>query len=91
MISMPGRRRLATSSAAATMYERSGSFVLRNGVGTQMLTVSSSWSTSKSVLADSRPAACSSATVLVGTSSMYDAPLLIVRTFAASRSSPIVW
>ena len=40
----------------------SGSFVLRSGVGTQMLIVSSSPTTEKSVVAESVPASCSAAT-----------------------------
>src|SRR6185295_10580202 len=54
--SMPGCRYLAICSAAATTYDMSGSLVLRNGVGTQMLTVSSSLRTEKSVVASSMPA-----------------------------------
>ena len=38
---MPGCRCAAIASTAETMYDMSGSFVLRSGVGTQMLTVSS--------------------------------------------------
>ena len=48
---MPGCRCAAISSTAETMYDRSGSFVLRSGVGTQMLIVSSSSTTAKSVVA----------------------------------------
>ena len=48
----------------------SGSFVLRSGVGTQMLTVSSSRMTEKSVVAVNLPASMSSRSDSVGTSSM---------------------
>ena len=54
---MPGCRCAAIASTADTMYDMSGSFVFRSGVGTQMLIVSSSATTPKSVVARSRPAA----------------------------------
>ena len=41
----------AIASTAETMYDMSGSFVLRSGVGTQMLTVSRVATTEKSVVA----------------------------------------
>ena len=67
----------------------SGSLVLRSGVGTQMLTVSSVATTEKSVvaleLALLRPA---SATSCVGTSGMYDSPRVMASTFRWSRSMP---
>ena len=44
----------------------SGSFVLRSGVGTQMLIVSSSRTTAKSVVASSLPASRSALTSAVG-------------------------
>ncbi len=48
----------------------SGSLVLRSGVGTQMLMVSSSLTTAKSVVASSRPACFSAVTSAVETSGM---------------------
>ena len=51
MISSPGWKYLAISSTAETMKLMSGSLVLRSGVGTQMLMVSSSRTTEKSVVA----------------------------------------
>ena len=68
----------------------SGSFVLRSGVGTQMLTVSSSFSTAKSVVADNRSGARSAATSSLDTSGMCDCPLLITCTLRASTSMPVV-
>jgi hypothetical protein len=52
------------------MKDMSGSFVLRSGVGTQMLTVSSSLTTAKSVVARSVPAFFSARTAAVETSGM---------------------
>ena len=40
--SWPGRRFAATDSAAETMYERSGVRVFESGVGTQIVSASSS-------------------------------------------------
>ena len=55
---LPGTQPLPRSPRpTVTMKDMSGSFVLRSGVGTQMLMVSSSASTSKSVVARSRFAA----------------------------------
>ena len=48
----------------------SGSFVLRSGVGTQMLMVSSSLTMAKSVVASSLPALVSAMTSAVATSGM---------------------
>jgi hypothetical protein len=48
----------------------SGSFVLRSGVGTQMLIVSSSATIEKSVVASSLPSRVSAWTSVVGTSGM---------------------
>ena len=52
----------------------SGSFVLRSGVGTQMLMVSSSFTTAKSVVASSLPLSRSALTSAVETSGMYERP-----------------
>ena len=52
----------------------SGSFVLRSGVGTQMLIVSSVLTTEKSVVASNFPARVSVSTSCVETSGMYDWP-----------------
>ena len=60
----------AIDSAADTMYDMSGSFVLFNGVGTQMLIVSSSRTTAKSVVACRRPVLLRHATSSVETSGM---------------------
>ena len=54
-----------TCSAAARIYEMSGSFVLRNGVGTQMITASVSARWEKSVAADSRPRSTNAPTISV--------------------------
>jgi hypothetical protein len=56
------------------MYERSGSFVFRSGVGTQMLMASASARVLKSVDGDSRPASTTSRTRSLGTSGMYETP-----------------
>src|SRR5215471_13444120 len=60
--SIPGRRYFATPSTADATNDMSGSFVLRSGVGTQMLMVSSDVAAAKLVVARSRPAATSDAT-----------------------------
>jgi hypothetical protein len=49
---MPGCKYCAICSAAATMYEMSGSPVLLNGVGTQMETASQWARGEKEVVAD---------------------------------------
>ena len=72
---MPGCRCVAICSTADTMYDMSGSFVLRSGVGTQMLIVSSSATHEKSVVARSWPSATSRATSSVATSGMYERAL----------------
>ena len=69
----------------------SGSFVLRSGVGTQMLIVSSSVTTAKSVVASSLPASVSVLTSAVVTSGMYERPSLMVLIFRTSRSIPVAW
>jgi hypothetical protein len=68
----------------------SGSFVLRSGVGTQMLTVSRSATTSKLVVAERAPLRVSVATSLPETSGMYDSPRAMASTFRTSRSMPVV-
>src|SRR5579862_1096510 len=67
----------------------SGSLVLRSGVGTQMLIVSRSATTSNLVVADRRPALTSAATSAEGTSGMYDSPREMAAIFRASRSMPV--
>ena len=74
---MPACRCFAIASTAETMYDMSGSLVLRSGVGTQMLMVSRSLTTAKSVVASSRPACFSAVTSAVETSGMYDRPASI--------------
>jgi len=81
----------ATCPAASTMLERSGSFVLRNGVGTQMLTVSASASAEKSEVARSSPAATASRIASEGISPMYDFPARMLRTLEPFTSMPITW
>ena len=68
----------------------SGSFVLRNGVGTQMLIVSSSFTIEKSVVASSLPAFRKATTSAVATSGMYERPCSMASIFRASRSMPVV-
>ena len=53
---MPGWTYGASPSVAETMKDRSGSPVLRSGVGTQMLTASAFRQAAKSVVAESLPA-----------------------------------
>jgi hypothetical protein len=77
------------ASTADTMYDMSGSFVLRSGVGTQMLIVSSAATTEKSVVASRRPASRNACRVAVGTSGMYERPSVSVSTFRASRLTPV--
>ena len=79
----------AIASTAETMYDMSGSFVLRSGVGTQMLTVSSPATTLKSVVAVSRPSLSSARTSADGTSGMYDSPHAMAAIFRLSRSIPV--
>src|SRR3954469_25030430 len=55
MISCPGLSRARTASTARTTYERSGSRVLRSGVGTQMSIASMSWRRAMSVVAEGLP------------------------------------
>ncbi len=59
----------------------SGSLVLRSGVGTQMLMVSSSRTTEKSVVALNRFSAMSFATSAEGTSCTCDSPRFRPSTF----------
>ena len=77
MTSWPGRRCCAIISTADTTYERSGSLVLRSGVGTQMLTVSSLAITAVSVVARADRAVGTRRHPPIGTSRMYDSPLLM--------------
>ena len=60
---MPAWKCRAISWQAETMKLMSGSLVLRSGVGTQMLMVSSSSTTEKSVVARSLPASTSGPSV----------------------------
>ena len=60
----------------------SGSFVFRRGVGTQMLMVSSSFTTAKSVVASSLPLSRRVLTSAVETSGMYERPSSIACDFA---------
>ena len=68
MINIPGCRYCAIFSVAATIYDMSGSLVFRNGVGTQILIVSTSAIRAKSVVADSLPEATCGPSTDVGTS-----------------------
>jgi hypothetical protein len=70
MTSCSGRSVAATASTALTMYERSGSFVLRSGVGTQMSIASIAPSRLMSVVAWSVPARTAAATSAAATSGM---------------------
>src|ERR1035441_5394833 len=74
IISRPGWAYLATSSAAAMMWLMSGSLVLRRGVGTAMLTVSSSAMTEESMVARNVPQSTYGRRVPVGTSWMWERP-----------------
>ena len=69
----------------------SGSFVLRSGVGTQMLMVSRSFTTAKSVVASSVPQSLRVLTSADGTSGMYDRRSSMACTFRTSTSMPVVW
>ena len=60
MISWPRRKYFLISSAAARMNETSGSFVFRNGVGTQMIIASHSFSWEKFVVALNLPVSTNS-------------------------------
>ena len=73
------------------MYDMSGSLVLRSGVGTQMLIVSSSATTPKSVVARSVPAGDAGARrPRSGRPGCTTCPALIASIFRASRSMPVV-
>ena len=70
MISCPLRSTAAVVSTAFTTYDRSGSLVLRSGVGTQMSMTSASPSDAGSVVGISIPVFTASATCSEGTSGM---------------------
>ena len=86
--SCPARRCAATVSTAAMTYDRSGSRVLRSGVGTQMQTASTSDRASKEVVAESTPEATAARTSAGATSSMYDSPRPIAAVRSSSTSKP---
>ena len=88
---MPGCRCAAIASTAETMYDMSGSLVLRSGVGTQMLMVSSSATTAKSVVASSVPAWRGACDVGAGHIGNVGPPSVMALTFRSSRSIPVVW
>ena len=62
----------------------SGSLVLRSGVGTQMLIVSSSSTAEKSVVARSFPDSTSGASVELGISPIYDSPAFTMAVFCVA-------
>ena len=70
MTSCPLRIVAAQASTALTTYERSGSFVFRSGVGTQMSMTSMSPSRAMSDVARKRPALTTSASSASATSGM---------------------
>ena len=70
MTSCPLRSTEAVVSTAFTTYDKSGSFVFRSGVGTQMSMTSASASEAASVVGVSRPEFTASATWDDGTSGM---------------------
>ena len=69
----------------------SGSFVLRSGVGTQMLMVSSSRRSAEVGRRAKLAGLPSAATSAVDTSGMYEWPALIASIFRVSRSMPMAW
>src|SRR5215472_618804 len=67
----------------------SGSLVFRSGVGTQMLIVSNSEMTLKSVVAQSLPALTSASTSDGATSCTYESPALTLATLDSIKSIPV--
>src|ERR1035437_8343402 len=67
----------------------SGSLVLRRGVGTQILMVSSSRTAEKSVVARNLPDSTSGARTALGISPIYESPALTRRTFSSLISMPV--
>src|SRR5438093_2366525 len=86
--SWPGLNRAATSPAAATTKEMSGSLDFRSGVCTQMITTSLRSSTEKSDVATYRPSPRSASRSSSDTSGLDGRPSLSAATRSGSVSSP---